>query len=173
VRDERVAGNAEPASEIIPERHTVLGAGLGDAEESVAAIASGVAAGSGADLTAGDLTADVVLGPIGMQWDVRLLQHPQQLGLVGMQPRQQPIQRDEAGAAAEDAIEPRAQHLATAFAGAGSISLEIGVEVPNQLAHALLSGPMQIREGVQLVHQALGMHPACVRQSPGKENGMT
>jgi hypothetical protein len=42
-----------------------------------------------------------------MQRDLRPLQHHQQLGLVGVQPRQQAIQRDEAGAAAEDAIEPR------------------------------------------------------------------
>jgi hypothetical protein len=27
-----------------------------------------------------------------------------------------------------------------------------------------------IREGVELVHEALGMHPACDRISPGKED---
>ena len=83
-----------------------------------------------------------------------MLQHHQQFGLVGMQPSQQPIQSDEAGAAAEDAIEPRAQHQA------GSIGLEVGVIVPDQLPHLLLCGPMQIRESVQLVHQPFRMNPA-------------
>jgi len=40
---------------------------------------------------------------------LRAVEHDQKFGLVGMQPREQAVQRDEAGAAAEDAIEPRAQ----------------------------------------------------------------
>jgi hypothetical protein len=39
--------NFESTSQIVPERHTVLGAGLGQAEESIAAIAPGIAGGSG------------------------------------------------------------------------------------------------------------------------------
>src|SRR5208283_6121354 len=68
--------------------------------------------------------------------------------------------RDEAGAAAEDAVKPRPQRKAAAFLGIGPVSLEIGVEDPDQLAHLLLCGAMQIREGVQLMHQPLGMDPA-------------
>jgi hypothetical protein len=41
------------------------GAGLGDALEGVAAIPTQVAAGSGADLAACDLAADIVLWTIG------------------------------------------------------------------------------------------------------------
>ena len=85
---------------------------LAKPEECIAAIASEVAAGSGADLAAGDLAADVVLGAIGVQRHLGAIQHPQQFGLVGPQPRQQAIERDEAGAAAEDAIEPRPQRAA-------------------------------------------------------------
>ncbi|MEA2726593.1 MAG: hypothetical protein QOF70_1068, partial [Acetobacteraceae bacterium] len=88
----------------------MLGAGLGQAEEGIAAIAPGVAAGSGTDLAAGDLAANVILRTVGVQRDFRPLQHHQQLGLIGMQSFQQSIQRDEAGATAEDAIEPGAQH---------------------------------------------------------------
>src|SRR5450432_2730319 len=135
-RDKRLAGGAQTATEIMPERHAVLVAGLGEAEEGITAVASGVAACSAADLAAGDLAADVVLGAIGMQRYLRPVQHHQQLGLVGMQPLQQSIQRDEAGAAAEDAIEPRAQRRTAVFAGVGPVNLEIGVEVPDERADA-------------------------------------
>ena len=87
---------------------------LAEAEEGIAAIATEIAAGSGADLAAGDLAADVVLGAIGVQRRLGAVEHRQQFGLVGMQPREQAIQRDEAGAAAEDAIEPRPQCEAAA-----------------------------------------------------------
>ena len=47
--------------------------------------------------------------------------------------------------------------------GLGAVRLEIGVEVPDQLAHPLLGGAVVVGEGVQLVHQPFGMHPAeCV-----------
>jgi hypothetical protein len=152
-RNERLAGDAQTAAQIIPERHGVLCTGLGKAEEGITAIASGVTAGSAADLAAGDLAADVVLGAVSMQWDFRPVQHHQQLGLVGVEPLQQAIQRNESGAVAEDAIEPGAQHHTAALAGIGPINLEIGVEVPDQLTNVLLSRTVQIRERVQLVHQ--------------------
>jgi hypothetical protein len=90
----------------MPESDTLLRTGLGKTEEGVAAIPSKVAAGSAADFAACDMAADIVLGAVGMQRDLWPLQHPQQLGLVGMQPLQQSIQRGKAGAAAEDAVEP-------------------------------------------------------------------
>ena len=107
-RNDRLTGDAKPAAEIIPERHAVLDAGLGETEEGIAAIAADVASSSGADLAAGHLATDVVLGAVGVQWRCWPLEHHQQLGLVGMQPREQSIQRNEAGAVAEDSIEPRA-----------------------------------------------------------------
>ena len=101
-----MAGDAQTAAQIIPECHAVLCTDLGKAEESVMAIASGVTAGPAADLAAGDLAADVVLG--ALQWDFGPVQHHQQRGLVGVEPLQQAIQRNESGAVAEDAIEPGA-----------------------------------------------------------------
>jgi hypothetical protein len=130
-RDKRVAGDAEAASQVIPERYAVLGAGLGESQEGIAAITPRVTASSCTDLATGDLAADVVLGAIGMERDFRPLQHHQQLGLVGVQPLQQSIQRDEASAAAEDAVEPRAQRPTAALGGIRPIDLEIGVKVPN------------------------------------------
>src|SRR5690349_11824140 len=131
----------------------MLGTGLGQTEEGIATVAPDVAAGSGADLAAGDLAANIVFGAVGMQRDLRAIQHPQQFGLVGMQPCQQAIERGKAGAAAEDAIEPRAQSETAALAGMEAIDLEVGIEVPDQLAHALLRRSMQIRERLELVHQ--------------------
>ena len=107
----------EPAAEIIPDGDAELVTCLGEAQEGIAAITAGIAACPGADLPARDLTADVVLRAIGVERDLRAFQHHQQLGLVGMQPRQQAIQRDEAGAAAEDPVEPRAQRQALTPAG--------------------------------------------------------
>jgi hypothetical protein len=49
-RHATLAGNVEAAAQIVPERHAMLGAGLGEAEEGIAAIASDIATGSGANL---------------------------------------------------------------------------------------------------------------------------
>ena len=54
-------GDAEPAAERVQDRDAVPGAGLGEAEEGIAAIPPQVAARPGADLAASDLTADIVL----------------------------------------------------------------------------------------------------------------
>ena len=118
--NERLARDAQTDTQIIPESHAKLGTGLGEAAEGIAAIAPCIAAGSDADFATDHLTTDVVLGAVGMQWDFRPLQHPQQLGLVGMEPLQQSIQCDEAGAA-EDAIESGTYRETTAFAGIGPI----------------------------------------------------
>ena len=91
------------------------GTGLGQAKEGIAAIAAEIAACAGADLAACDLAADVVLGAIGMQRHRGMIQHPQQVRLVGPQSCQQAIERGKAGAAAEDAVEPRAQRRRRRF----------------------------------------------------------
>jgi hypothetical protein len=130
-RDRRLTGDAQTAAEITSERHAMLCAGLGRPEEGIPAIASAIAAGPGADLAADHLTTDVVLRAVGVKRYLRPVQHHQQFGLVGMQSLQQPIQRDEAGAAAEDAIEPGAQRQTAVLAGVGPVNLEIGVEVPD------------------------------------------
>ena len=55
------AADADPGAAVIPERDAELLAGLAKAEESVAAVASDVGFGAAADLTLGDVAADVVL----------------------------------------------------------------------------------------------------------------
>jgi hypothetical protein len=62
------------------------------------------------------------------------VEHSEQLGLIGVQPLQQAIERDEASAATEDAIEPRT-HLAALPSGRRrTVGFQIGVEPPNQCA---------------------------------------
>src|SRR5712675_1182163 len=60
----------------------------------------------------------------------------------------------------EDALEAGTQLATAPRGGVGAIRLEIIVEAPDQHAHALLSGAVQIGEGVQLVYQPFRMHPA-------------
>ena len=87
----------------MPEGDAELGAGLADAEEGVAAIASGIASCACADLTLGDLAADVVLRAVGVQGDLGPVEHHEQLALVGMEPLEQPVESDEASVSGEDA----------------------------------------------------------------------
>ena len=56
-----VPWDLEPAAEIVPERHAVSGAGLGEAQKGIAAVPPQIAARPGADLAASDLAADIVL----------------------------------------------------------------------------------------------------------------
>ena len=106
------------------------------------------------------MEADVALGAIGVERYLRPIEHHQQLGLVGVQPREQAVERDEAGASMEDAVEAGTQFATAPRSGCGAIHLEIIIEPPDQRAHALLRGAVQIGEGVQLVHQPFRMHPA-------------
>jgi hypothetical protein len=146
-----VLRHSEPITEIIPERDAEFAAGVHQAEESIAAIASGVAVRAAADLALDDVTADVALGAIGVQRDLRPVEHGEQLGLVGIEPLQQAIERDEAGAATEDAIEPSAHLAAPPRGWCHAIGLQISVEPPDQRADALLRGAVQIGEGVELM----------------------
>src|SRR3984957_8268156 len=143
-----VPGHLQPAAQIIPHRYAELVASLGEAQKRIAAIAADIAAGSGADLPPGDVTTDVIFGTVGVQRCFRPIQHHQQLGFVGMQPLQQAVQRDEAGAAQEDAIKLFAQRDSPARAWLKPVSLEISVEVPDQTANPRLRGLMAVGEGV-------------------------
>src|SRR5664279_2953269 len=66
--------------------------------------------------------------------------HHQQLVFVGMQSCQQAVERDEAGAAQKDAVEPGAQRDRPAQAWLELVSLQAGIEVPNQAADPRLRG---------------------------------
>ena len=95
-----------------------------------------------------------------MERDFRPFQHHQQFGLIGMQPRQQAIQRDEAGAAKEDAVEACAQRGRPAFAGFQLVRLEVRVEVPDETTNPRLGGAMLVVERIQLMHQPFRVNPA-------------
>jgi hypothetical protein len=76
------------------------------------------------------------------------------------------------GTAGEDATEAGAQPETAAFAWVGPVNLQIGIEVPDQFAHALLSRTRQIGEGVQLVHQPFRMDPAQSMPADGELPGI-
>src|SRR5450755_3654649 len=90
--DDRVPGDFEPAAQIIPDLDAELVAGLDETEESIAAVPADVGPCASADLAPRDLTANVVFRAVGVKRDFRPVQHHQQLGLIGMQPRQEAIQ---------------------------------------------------------------------------------
>ena len=112
--NEAVSGDEEAIAEIVPERDAALAVGLAETEESIAAIAASVTAGAGADLATRGMTADVILRTIDVQGCLWPVEHHQQRVFVGMKAGEQAIQFDEAGSAAEDAIEPGPQGLTAA-----------------------------------------------------------
>ena len=130
----RAAGSGEARAEIIPKGDAVLVAGLDQRQEGIAAVASDVAAGSAADLALGDEGTDVVFGAVGMERDLRAIEHHQQFSLVGVQAGKQPIEAGKAGAAPEDAVEAGPQGGLAFRTGMAAIGLEIVVEAPDQTA---------------------------------------
>jgi hypothetical protein len=93
--------------------------------------------GSAGDLALGDDGADVVFQAVGVQRDLRTVEHPQQFGLAPMQPPQLPIQQDEAGLLGEDPIEAGAQHPGALGIGVVLVGLQIAIEPPDQAADQL------------------------------------
>src|SRR4029077_13837080 len=85
--------NAEPVAEVVPECDAKFGGGAHQSEECIAEVASIDTACAAADR---DMEADVALGAIGVERYPGAIEHHQQLGLVGVQPREQATQRDEA-----------------------------------------------------------------------------
>ncbi len=160
VGDGWVAGDDEPGAEVVPERDAELGAGLGEAEEGIAAVAAGIAARAAADLAFGHLAADVVFRAVGVERDLRAIEHHQQFRLVGVQPSEQAVEGGKAGAAFEDAIKAGAQGGLAQWCGIAAIGFEIAIEPPDQMAQPLLGGAVLVGEGVELVHQPLGVDPA-------------
>ena len=132
--DDCVPGDLEPAAQIIPDRDAELVAGFAEAEESIAAIPPDVTPRSAADLPPRDVASDVILRSVGVQRNFRPFEHHQQLGLVGIQPRKQAIQRDEAGAAQEDTVETPAQYGGPALAGVALSGCMSPTHVPKAMS---------------------------------------
>src|SRR5580693_1887857 len=165
VWDDWLTRDGKPASKIIPENDAHLGAGLGQSEEGVAAVATNVAAGAPADFAFGYLTTDVILRAVRVQRNVWMVEHGQQFGLIGVQSLQQAIKSGEVGVAAEDIVEPCVELGTPPRCRCGAVVFQIGIELPNQRAHKLLGGTLVVGEGVKLVYEPLRMDPA-QRKSP-------
>jgi hypothetical protein len=80
-------------AKIIPEGDAELPAGLGEPEECVAA---DVGVGPAADVALGHLATDVVFRAIGVQRNVRVIEHHQRFAFVSVQLLQQTVKGDEA-----------------------------------------------------------------------------
>src|SRR5438132_9120269 len=93
--------HSQSCAEVVPEHDFELGTGLGEGEEGIAAVTPDITARATTDLAPGDVAADVVLRPIGVQRNLGPFEHHQQLGLVGVEPREQTVEGDEAGLARE------------------------------------------------------------------------
>src|SRR5215831_10397242 len=152
--------DGKSVAQIVPKCDFELGAGLGEAEEGVAAVPAEITARAAAELSPGDVAADVVFRSVSVQGDFGSIEHHQQFGLVGVEPREQAVESDETGLACEDVVEPRPQHSLALFGRGATIGLEISVELPDQLADGGLSGAVVAGEGVEFVNQSLGMNPA-------------
>src|SRR5215210_6493671 len=103
---------------------------------------------------------DVVLGRVGVEWDLRALQHPQQLSLAPMKAGKQPVQHHKTGSAGEEAVKPRPEGAGPAGARVCLPRLEVAVEPPDQLPCRLNGLSLSPRRWDQLMNQALGVNPA-------------
>jgi hypothetical protein len=153
----------QAVAEVIPEADGLLGAGFHEAQERVTAIAPQVAAGSGGDFAPRYLAADIVFRAVGVQWDLRPLQHREQVFFLGMQPRQQPVERGKVRRSGKDAVEAVSQLAGAACAWRLAVGLEILVEPPDSTADKLLGLDVRLAERIELVDETFRMHPAqCV-----------
>ena len=83
-------------------------------EEGVATVASVSTASAAADLALGDMEVDGALRSIGVQRYLGSIKYHQQFHLVGMQPHEQAIERDDASASTEHAHEAGTQFATAA-----------------------------------------------------------
>ena len=77
-----------------------------------------------------------------------------------MEPCEQTVEGNEAGLVREDAIEACLQGCLALRGRMLAIGFESAIELPDQCADAALGGALLMREGVELVNEALGMDPA-------------
>jgi hypothetical protein len=74
-----------------------------------------------------------------------MLQHHQQLGLVGMKPAEQAVEGDEAGVESEDAVE-LCRESGLAWRGWGAtVGLDIAIELPDRRADGGLGGAVLVK----------------------------
>ena len=122
--------------------------------------AARIASCASADLALGDLATNIVFRSVGVERNFGPFEHHQQFGLVGIKPCQQAVEGDEPGLAREDAVEACPQGGFALPGGMLAIGFKIAIEPPDQSADMVLGDALLIREGIELVDETLGMHPA-------------
>jgi len=95
------------------------------------------------------MKANVALGAIGVERDLRPIEHHQQLWFVGVQPLEQTIERDEAGASPEDAVEASPQFATAPCGGFGAIRCSATIRMRGRVLIVAGSGDQD--EAVSLV----------------------
>jgi hypothetical protein len=74
-------------------------------------------------------------------------------------PLEQAVESSEAGVKAKDVVGPSTELVTPTWCRAGAVVFQIGIELPDQRADALLGDTLLVSERLQFVHQALGVDP--------------
>jgi hypothetical protein len=149
--------DGKSVAQIIPECDFELGAGLGEAEEGVAAVAAEITARAAAELAPGDVAADVIFRSVGVQGDVGSLKHQQELTLLCLEPAQEPVERGIARLRREDLLKALDELSLALGCGLCAIGLEIGVEGPDAALDVFFGLALLVGEGIELVYEAFRM----------------
>ena len=149
--------DTKAVAEIVPEADGLLGAGFHEPQEGVAAC---VRTGSGGDLAARHLAADIVFRTVGVKGDVGALQHHQEFVFVCSKPRQEPVEGDEARLRGKNGVEASLKLAGAARRWRLAVGLESLVKTPDASADALLRLDVRRADRIELVDEALRMHPA-------------
>src|SRR5262249_52464439 len=138
-----------------PEDDSQFFASFGEAKESIAAIATDIAAGTTADLAFGDVSPNIVFRAVGVERDFGPLKHFEQLGLIGVESFEQAVEGDEAGLTGEDAIKPRRQGRFALFGWRDRRPARPALETSDLVAQRSIRS-LQLRHLLkQFDHQAL------------------
>ena len=103
-----------------------------------------------------------------MERDVRVVEHAQEGGALGVDAGQQLVEGDEAGLAGEDLVEAGSQLASWSCARLLPPGFELSVEPPDARANGLLDDPLALGEGVEGVDLALHVDPAAGMAADGE-----
>lgn len=162
----------QPIAEIVPERQAEFLAGLHQAEQAVTSLTTVTADRAARNLSLDDKATQISLRRIGVQRGFGPLQYPQQFCLAAFQPNQQFVEVILAGAQRKNPIKPCLKAVGCGRIRSSLIVFQSLVKEPDEFAQGLDMLHLARRRRHQLVQQPFCVDPACVRASPGKENGM-
>ena len=83
----------------------MLGAGLHEPQKSVAGVPALIRTGTRGDLPAGNRAADIVLRAVGVERDLRVFQHREQIVFLGAEACQQAVESGKARLRGKDGVE--------------------------------------------------------------------